>query len=151
PAYTSPAYGLAALAELSTYVCELAQDLAESGVHIGQIHPEYAPGQLEISLPPGDPVASADLNVFARQAIRSASVRHGWRASFSPVVMPQQVGNGGHLHFSVMSESRNLFAHGEGPHGMTEVGESFLAGVLAELPALMAIGAPSVASYLRLQ
>src|SRR5262249_49103812 len=29
--------------------------------------------------------------------------------------------------------------------------ESFLAGVLAELPALMAIGAPSVASYLRLR
>jgi glutamine synthetase len=151
PAYKAPAYGLAALAELSTYVCELAQHLAESGVHIGQIHPEYAPGQLEISLPHGDPVASADLNVFARHAIRSASVRHGWRASFSPVVIPQEVGSGGHLHFSVTRGGRNLFARGEGPHGMTEVGESFLAGVLAELPALMAVGAPSVASYLRLQ
>ena len=151
PAYQSPAYGLTALAELSTYVCELAQYLAESGVRLGQIHPEYAPGQLEISLPHDEPVASADLNVFARHTIRSASVRHGWRASFSPVVIPQQVGSGGHLHFSVIREGRNLFAHGEGPHGMTEVGESFLAGVLAELPALMAIGAPSVASYLRLQ
>ena len=151
PAYKAPAYGLAALAELSTYVCELAQHLAESGVHIGQIHPEYAPGQLEISLPHGDPVASADLNVFARHAIRSASVPYGWRASFSPVVIPQEVGSGGHLHFSVTREGRNLFARGEGPHGMTEAGESFLAGVLAELPALMAIGAPSVASYLRLQ
>jgi glutamine synthetase len=151
PAYTSPGYGLTAFAELPTYVGELAQQLAESGVHIGQIHPEYAPGQLEISLPHGDPVASADLNVFARHAIRSASVRHGWRASFSPVVTPQQVGSGGHLHFSLIREGRNLFAHGEGPHGLTEAGESFLAGVLAELPALMAIGAPSVVSYLRLQ
>jgi glutamine synthetase len=151
PAYTSPAYGLSALAELATYVRELAQLLADSGVHIGQIHPEYAPGQLEISLPHGEPVASADLNVFARQTIRSVSVRHGWRASFSPAVMPEQVGNGGHLHFSVLRDGRNLFAQGEGPHGMTAVGESFLAGVLAELPALMAIGAPSVVSYLRLQ
>jgi glutamine synthetase len=151
PAYNSPAYGLTAIAELPAYLCELAQHLAESGVHIGQIHPEYAPGQLEISLPHGDPVASADVNVFARHEIRSASVRHGWRASFSPVVMPQQVGSGGHLHFSVFRDGRNLFARGEGPHGMTDVGESFLAGVLAELPALMAIGAPSVASYLRLQ
>jgi glutamine synthetase len=151
PAYTSPAYGLTALAELSTYVCELAQQLAESGVPIGQVHPEYAPGQLEISLPHGDPVASADLNVFARHTIRSVSVRHGWRASFSPAVVPEEVGNGGHLHFSALRDGRNLFAHGEGPHGMTAIGESFLAGVLAELPALMAIGAPSVASYLRLQ
>jgi glutamine synthetase len=151
PAYTSPAYGLTALAELSAYLCELAQHLAESGVQIGQIHPEYAPGQLEISLPHGDPVAAADLNVFARQMIRSESVRHGWRASFSPVVVAQQVGSGGHLHFSLFRDGRNLFAHGEGPHGMTDLGESFLAGVLRELPALMAIGAPSVASYLRLQ
>jgi glutamine synthetase len=67
------------------------------------------------------------------------------------VVIPQEVGSGGHLHFSVMREGRNLLAHGEGPHGIAEVGESFMAGVLAELPALMAIGAPSVASYLRLQ
>jgi glutamine synthetase len=34
---------------------------------------------------------------------------------------------------------------------MSETGESFLAGVLEELPALTAIGAPSVASYLRLR
>ena len=150
PAYISPAYGLSALAEVATYARELVQLLADSGVHIGQVHPEYAPGQLEISLPHGDPVASADVNVFARQVIRSVSVRSGWQASFSPAVMPQQVGNGGHLHFSVLRDGRNLFARGEGPHGMTPVGESFLAGVLAELPALMAIGAPSVASYLRL-
>jgi glutamine synthetase len=151
PAFTSPAYGLAAVAEVSTYLCELVERLAESGVHVGQIHPEYAPGQLEVSLPHGDPVASADLNVFARHLIRSLSVRHGWRASFSPVVTPEQVGSGGHLHLSALSEGRNVFAHGAGPHGLTKVGESFLAGVLAQLPALMAIGAPSVASYLRLQ
>ena len=34
---------------------------------------------------------------------------------------------------------------------MTETGEAFIAGVLAELPALMAVGAPSVASYLRMK
>jgi glutamine synthetase len=151
PAYMAPGYGLAALTEVSTYLRELVERLAESGVHVGQVHPEYAPGQLEISLPPSDPVASADLNVFARHVIRSLSMRHELRASFSPVVIPEQVGNGGHLHVSALSEGRNVFGRGPGPHGLTEVGESFLAGVLAELPALMAIGAPSVVSYLRLQ
>ena len=33
---------------------------------------------------------------------------------------------------------------------MTEEAQSFVAGILAELPALLAIGSPSVASYLRL-
>ena len=72
------------------------------------------------------------------------------RASFSPVVIAGHVGNGGHVHFSLWREERNLFAGGDGPHGMTGDGEAFAAGVLAELPALVAIGSPSVPSYLRL-
>jgi glutamine synthetase len=72
------------------------------------------------------------------------------RASFSPVVIAGHVGNGGHVHLSLWRDGMNLFAGGEGPHGMTETGEAFAAGVLAELPALVAIGSPSVPSYLRL-
>jgi glutamine synthetase len=151
PGHAGPGYSLAALGELTGYVRELVERLAASGVDIGQIHPEYEPGQLEISLPVSDPVAAADLNVFARQMIRIVSRRYGWQASFAPVVVADHVGNGGHVHFSPWQSGRNLLADGPGPHGMTELGESFLAGVLQHLPALMAIGAPSVPSYWRLQ
>ena len=41
-------------------------------------------------------------------------------------------------------------AAGAGPFGLTETAEAFAAGILQRLPALLAIGAPSVASYLRL-
>jgi glutamine synthetase len=150
PASAGPGYGFSVLAELSGYARELVERLVDSGVEIGQFHPEYGHGQLEISLPVSDPVAAADVNVFARQMIRSASLRNGWRASFAPIVIPGQVGNGGHLHFSVLKDGRNLFADGAGPHGMTELGGSFLAGVLAALPALMGVGAPSTVSYMRL-
>ncbi|ABD09702.1 glutamine synthetase [Frankia casuarinae] len=44
----------------------------------------------------------------------------------------------------------NLMAGGNGPLGLTAAGEAFAAGILGRLPALMALGAPSVASYLRL-
>jgi glutamine synthetase len=85
--------------------------------------------------------------VFARHTIRTCSARHGWQASFAPTVLPGQVGNGGHLHLSIWRGGRNLFAGSDGPHGMTPDGEAFLAGILAELPALTAVGAPSAASY----
>jgi glutamine synthetase len=39
---------------------------------------------------------------------------------------------------------------GAGPYGLSEEAQSFIAGILDGLPALLAIGAPSVASYLRL-
>jgi glutamine synthetase len=44
----------------------------------------------------------------------------------------------------------NIFSGGDGPHGLTEAAHDFIAGIFDGLPALLAIGAPSVASYLRL-
>jgi glutamine synthetase len=41
-------------------------------------------------------------------------------------------------------------AGGDGRYGLTAVGDAFAAGILSHLPALLAIGAPSVVSYLRL-
>jgi glutamine synthetase len=156
PACTGPAYGMTRVVELSDYVRDVLEALAAQGVVVEQFHPEYAAGQLELSVAPSDPVGAADDNVLVRQTIRAVSARHGLRASFAPVVAAGHVGNGGHLHFSVWSSGAvspaagNLFAGGAGPHGLTPRGESALAGLLARLPALTAIGAPSVASYLRL-
>ncbi|WP_432970751.1 glutamine synthetase [Dactylosporangium sp. CA-233914] len=150
PASTGPAYGMTRLVELSSYAVDVLDALAAQGVTVEQFHPEYSPGQLELSVAAADPVAAADLNVLVRQTIRAVSARHGLRVSFAPVVSAGQVGNGSHLHFSVHDGQGNLFAGGPGPYGMTERGESVLAGVLDRLPALCAVGAPSVASYLRL-
>jgi glutamine synthetase len=150
PGCTGPAYGMTRVVELSGYVRDLLETLAEQDVPVDQFHPEYAPGQLELSVAAADPVTAADRLVLVRQTIRAVSAQHGLRASFAPVVVAGVVGNGCHLHFSLWAEGRNLFAGGDGPHGLTSRGESALAGLLQHLPALCAIGAPSVASYLRL-
>jgi glutamine synthetase len=150
PVHTGPAYGLPVLATIGEAIRDLVAALEEEGVGVEQFHPEYAMGQLEISIAPSDPLGAADTSVLVHQTIRAVAANHGMRASFSPVVIAGHVGNGGHVHFSLWREGRNLFAGGEGPYGMTDVGEAFVAGVLAELPALVAIGSPSVPSYLRL-
>jgi glutamine synthetase len=150
PIHRGPAYGLPVLATISDCALDLIAALEEEGVGVDQFHPEYSMGQLEISVPPADPVGAADTTVLVRQTIRGVAANHGMRASFSPVVIAGHVGNGGHVHFSLWRDGVNLFAGGDGPHGMTETGEAFVAGVLAELPALLAVGSPSVPSYLRL-
>jgi glutamine synthetase len=150
PACTGPAYGMTRVVELSEYGRDVLQALADEGVAVEQFHPEYAPGQLEISVAAADPVAAADRVVLAKHTIRAVSQVHGLRASFAPVVVAGQVGNGCHLHLSAWTEGRNLFAGGDGPHGLTRAGESILAALLDHLPALCAIGAPSMTSYLRL-
>jgi glutamine synthetase len=150
PAGEGPAYGMVRLVGLSDYVRAVHTALAAQGLSVLQVHPEYAAGQLEVSVAPADPVAAADVAVLARETIRAVSLRHGLRASFAPVVVAGTVGNGGHVHIGLRRNGNNLLAGGDGRYGMTVEGESFLAGLLAELPALVAVGAPTVASHLRL-
>jgi glutamine synthetase len=145
-----PAYGFARLVSRSDYLRDVAVALAGQGIAVEQIHPEYSPGQFEVSVAAAYPVHAADDYVLVRETIRAISERHGCRASFSPKVVADGVGNGGHVHLSVWDGDVNLCSGGDGPFGLTAVAESFAAGILDRLPALLAIGAPSVASYLRL-
>ncbi|MBH5333608.1 glutamine synthetase [Streptomyces pactum] len=147
---TGPAYGMARLVAHSDYLAALLDALHAQHVPVLQLHPEYAPGQFEISAAPAGPVEAADTAVLVRETVRGVSARHRLAAVFGPVVEPGQLGNGGHLHLSLRQQDRNLCRGGDGPFGMTATCEAFLAGVLRELPALLAVGAPSPASYLRL-
>jgi glutamine synthetase len=150
PGIPGPAYGMNRLIEASDYAVDLLRALAAQGVRVLQLHPEYAPGQLELSVSARSPVAAADTAVLVRATIRAVAARHGLRVSFAPSVQAGGVGNGGHLHLSVSRDGRNLFSGGDGRFGLTAQAEAFTAGVLDRLPALLAIGAPSVASYQRL-
>ncbi|MFI0776687.1 glutamine synthetase [Streptomyces sp. NPDC021212] len=146
-----PAYGMARLVDLSGYLADVLDTLHTQGVEVLQLHPEYAAGQFEVSVAPADPVGAADLAVLVRETIRGVSARHGLTPLFGPVAEAGTVGNGGHLHLSLWQGDRDLCRDGDGPHGMTATSEAFLAGVLRALPALLAVGAPSPASYLRLE
>ncbi len=150
PATVGPAYGMTRVIERSDYLRDVVQALREESVGVEQIHPEYAAGQFEVSIDRAAPVAAADDAVLVRQTIRAVGARHGLRTSYAPSVVAGTVGNGGHLHLSLWRDGRNLFSGGNGPYGLAPEAEAFLAGVLEELPALLVIGAPSVASYLRL-
>jgi len=150
PACTGPAYGMTRLAELSQYAADLLAALEQQGCEVEQLHPEYAAGQYEVSVGPLDPVAAADRSVLVRQTVRAVSYAHGYQPSFAPSVVAGSVGNGGHVHLSLWRDGVNLCGGGTGPHGLTADGEAFTAGVLAHLVPLLAIGAPSPASYLRL-
>lgn len=156
PACYGPAYGMTRVIELSDYLTDLLAALDEQGIAVEQLHPEYAAGQLELSVAATDPVSAADDTVLVRQTIRAVSLRHGLLPSFAPVVVAGEVGNGGHLHFSAWRDSdtggsTNVFASGDGPHGITDAGAAIIGGLVRRLPALAVVGNPSPVSYQRLQ
>ncbi|GAB2633646.1 glutamine synthetase family protein [Prescottella soli] len=150
PATRGPAYGYTRLVERSDYLAELVTALRQQDVRVEQIHPEYAAGQFELSVAAEDPLGAADTFVLVRETIRAVTLRHGMRVSFSPKVTAGGVGNGGHVHLSLWREGRNLHSGGDGPCGLTATAEAFARGILDHLPGLLAVGAASAASYLRL-
>ncbi|MBX6388693.1 MAG: glutamine synthetase, partial [Frankia sp.] len=150
PLAQGPAYGMHRVIELSDYLRDVVRALSEQGLVVEQLHPEYAPGQFEVSVEAEDPVAAADSSVLVRQTVRAVGARHGLRTSFSPAVVAEGVGNGGHVHLSLWQDGQDVLLDGTGPAGLSAAGEAFAAGILGHLPALLALGAGSVASYLRL-
>jgi glutamine synthetase len=152
PAHTGPGYSAPVLVDQEAFAGDLIRALETQGTGVMQFHPEYSTGQFELSVPHTAGVAPADTNLVARHTIRAVARANGMAVSFSPVVFAGLVGNGDHLHLSLWDRrGRNVFHGGDGPEGMTREAESFAAGVLASLPAIVGVSCPSIVSYLRLQ
>ena len=117
PGVQGPGYGMARLIDRSDYCRDVLQALGDEGIEVDQIHPEYAAGQLEISLAAESPVDAADTTVLARSTIRAVGRRHGLRTSFSPKVAVPGVENGGHVHLSLWRDNASLMSGGAGPSG----------------------------------
>jgi len=113
--------------------------------------PEYAPGQYEVTCAPADDIAAADRAVIIRELARASAVRLGQRATFAPIIDPNGVGSGVHIHMSLRDRDGRPATHDpQRPFGLSELAAHFVAGILQHLPAICAVTAPSVISYIRL-
>lgn len=149
PAHPGPAYSPHALLAVDEFMADVLRDFAANGLEIGQLHAEYGPAQMELSLAPSDPVTAADRQLLARQTLRAAARRNGLRLSFAPLPARAAAGNGWHIHSSVWRDGRNLLAGN--PEGPGAEGAAYIAGLLRDLPAVAAITAPSLGSLARLR
>jgi glutamine synthetase len=125
--------------------------LRQGGLEPEMFLPEYGPGQYEIPCAPAEGIAAADRAAAMREVVREVARRIGNRASFAPMPDPEGVGNGVHVHMSLVDpEGRPVFYAPDRPGRMSLAAARFAAGILEHLPALCAFTAPSVVSYLRL-
>jgi len=148
PAHRGPAYSANALRDVDEFVRQLLTHLRDDGIRIGQLHAEYGGSQVELALSASDPLAMADTQVLVRQTIHAAARMHGLRVSFAPITTTDGAGNGWHLHTSLVRDGHNALT-GTGAHGLSDVGRGYVAGLLRELPGLVAVTAPSTGSLLR--
>ena len=161
--YSATAFHLA-----HDYTIDLVDALNKQGLEVEHYYPELGHGQQEVPIRHAAALRAADNHVLLRETARAVAIRHGLWASFAPKPLPDQAGNGAHLHASLWTAGRpvpasgkelrqqespaagNAFADPDDTFGLSAVGYRFLAGVLAHLPGLVALTCGSVNSYRRL-
>jgi len=125
--------------------------MREAGLEPDTFMPEYGPSQYEVTMRHAPALTAADRAVVLREVARGVAHRLGLEATFTPLLRPDAVGNGVHLHFSLTEGSGRPVNHDpDGPGGLSPVAGAFLEGVRRKLPSLCALTAASTVSYLRL-
>ncbi|HYT52616.1 MAG TPA: glutamine synthetase family protein [Gaiellaceae bacterium] len=132
------------------YLDELAGALEAQGIVLEQYYSELGHGQHEISTKHTLALRATDEQLLVRETIRGVAARRGLVASLAPKPWPENAGNGCHMHFSLWDANQNRFHDGSAPDRLSPEARSFIAGVLAHLPGLCGLTAPSFNSYHRI-
>lgn len=138
----------------SPVLLEIIKDLQKMHISVEQVHAESGNGQFEIALGHSPCMEAADNLVFVKETIRTIANRNGLLATFIPKYASNDVGSGCHVHLSLWQNGKNKFMAEDGSitkHGMSTIGEEFMAGVFHHLPSILAFTAPLPNSYERLQ
>ncbi|XP_050228434.1 protein fluG [Mercurialis annua] len=132
---------------------EVVAALDSLNIPVDQLHAEAGKGQFELALGYTTCILSADNLVYAREAIRAVARKHGLLATFVPKYALDDIGSGSHVHISLSQNGKNVFMASDGSsrHGISAIGEEFMAGVLHHLPSILAFTAPIPNSYDRIQ
>ena len=134
-------------------IIDIVEALEKQGIAVQQYYPELGPGQQEISVQHTDALRAADQQLVVRETVRGVAASHGVYASFAPKPFPDQAGSGCHIHFSLWdtASGQNVLSDPSGPYGISPLGHHAIGGILAHMRGLVALTAPTVNSYRRLQ
>ncbi|SDJ92264.1 glutamine synthetase family protein [Billgrantia gudaonensis] len=147
---------LFSIGELDEYAdfLEAIQNAADiQGLPLDTALKECAPGQFEINLLHcDDALAACDSAVLLKRLIKGVALTQGFEATFMAKPYGQEAGNGTHVHISLLDRAgNNVFAAPGGePLGTPRLHHA-VAGLLATMPASMAVCAPNLNSYRRFQ
>jgi glutamine synthetase len=157
PTDDSLCYSATGFHQAHDLVMDFIRALNAQDLQVEHYYPELGHGQQEISIRHAPALRAADNHVLYRETVRGVAFRQGLWASLAPKPIADQAGNGTHLHCSLTtlnadgSPGQSVFADPSGQYGLSKTGYHFIGGLLAHLPALVALTCGSVNSYRRLQ
>ena len=120
--------------------------LPQVGVDLELVENEYGPGQLEISYKPAFGIRAADNAHTYKTSIKEIALLNGYMASFMSKPYPNESGSSSHFNHSLwdFNEKVPLLYNESDPLSLSEIGQHWIAGILAHAPAIEVLMAPTV-------
>jgi len=124
--------------------------LEEMGIAVECGHHEVAPSQHEIDLKYTDALSMADITMTYRYVVKEIARQEGVYATFMPKPLMGQNGSGMHVHQSLFKDGRNAFYDPAGQYHLSNLGRSYMGGLLRHCREFVAVTNQWVNSFKRL-
>ncbi len=141
-------YSILGTARIEPLLRKLRNDMAGAGLQVESAKGEWNLGQHEIAFRYAEAVATCDNHSIYKTGSKEIADSAGMSITFMAKPNARE-GNSCHIHLSVREDDGTPVMAGDGPHGLSALGEHFIAGQLAVLPELVLWHAPNINSYKR--
>jgi glutamine synthetase len=119
-----------------------------AGMYVESAKGECNLGQHEIAFRYADALSTCDNHVLYKTGAKEIAAQEGMSITF--MAKPnEREGNSCHIHISLRADDGTPVMYGDGQHGLSPIGEQFIAGQLACMRDFTLLYAPNVNSYKR--
>jgi glutamine synthetase len=139
-------YSVLGTGRIEPLLREIRNSMAGAGMTVESAKGECNLGQHEIAFRYADALTTADNHTIYKTGAKEIAARHGYALTFMAKPNARE-GNSCHIHCSFRTLDGDPVLAGQGPFGLSEVGASMVAGMLAGLRELTLLFAPTINSY----
>jgi glutamine synthetase len=141
-------YSILGTSRIEPLLRRIRNEMAGAGLYVESAKGECNLGQHEIAFRYAEAVATCDNHSIYKTGAKEIAAQDG--ASITFMAKPNaREGNSCHIHLSIRGTDGAPVMAGDGPYGLSKLGEHFLAGQLAALREFTLFYAPNVNSYKR--
>src|SRR5215813_10163775 len=141
-------YSILGTSRIDPLLRKITGGMAGAGLYVESAKGECNFGQHEIAFRYADAVTTCDNHSIYKTGAKEIAAQEGMSLTF--MAKPnQREGNSCHIHLSLREREGRPVLAGDGPHGLSVLGEQLLAGQLAAMRELTLLYAPNINSYKR--
>jgi glutamine synthetase len=141
-------YSILGTSRVEPLLRRIRNEMAGAGLYVESAKGECNLGQHEIAFRYAEAVATCDNHSIYKTGAKEIAAQEDMSLTFMAKPNARE-GNSCHIHLSVRGTDGRPVMAGDEPHGLSKLGEHFLAGLLASMRELTLCYAPNVNSYKR--